>query len=151
VVGDGRIVLAGGIAGFGSSVKVQSFLDQGSFATLQWDTYADSGGSLTLGGWTTQPAYAAGLLYVGRPAPSGTGFPPYQELFILDVSRSPGSPQFVVDQQSGAGGTPALAGPCVYSIGQAGLMAFCRNLTPDDEDLDSGGPVPPDGVAPIEN
>ena len=149
VIGDGRIVLAGGIAGFGSNVKVQSFIDHGSFAALQWDTFADSAGALSVGGWTTQPAYAAGFLYVGRPAPSGTGFPPYQELFILDTTRSPGSAQFVVDQHSGAGGTPAIAGPCVYSIGHNGLMAFCGERTPGD--LAGDGPLPHDGSSPIEN
>jgi outer membrane protein assembly factor BamB len=141
VIGDGRIILAGGIAGFGSTVKVQSFVDHGSFATLQWDTHTDSGGSLTLGGWTTQPAYSGGYLYVGKPAPPGAGFPPYEELFILDLARTPNSPLFVVDQHNGAGGTPAIDGPCLYSIGDLGLFAFCRTSAPQTRELDGGGPI----------
>lgn len=148
VIGDGRIILAGGIGGFGSTVKVQSFFDHGSFATLQWDTHNDSGGLLTLGGWTTQPAYSGGFLYVGKPAPPGAGFPPYEELFILDLARTPSSPFFIVDRHSGAGGTPAIDGPCLYSIGDLGLFAFCRNVMP--QDLDAGGPIHENDAYPLD-
>jgi len=119
----GRIYLAGGIDGFGSVVKVQAFADAGRSVVRLWDTYADTGGTLVLGGWTNQPVWADGRLYVGTPS-RGSFFGPYTDLYVLDLSRAPAEPGFVADHFVGAGGSPAVAGGWLYSLGQAGLVAL---------------------------
>lgn len=123
VTDDGLIYLAGGIDGYGSAVKVQAFRDLGASAQLVWDTHAATSGTLEVGGWSTQPLFDSGWLFVGRPGAAG---PPalYEELFLLDVTRMPGSIGFVVDSFAGAGESPAVHHGVLYSIGSDGLFAF---------------------------
>lgn len=128
VIGDGRIALAGGIGGsFGSATKVQLFADNGSSAALIWDTHVATGGTLSVGGWSTHPVFARGSLFVGQPATSGE-IAPFEKLFILNLGYAPGQPGFVGGERTGAGGSPAFSGQCVYSIGSAGLVALGRPL-----------------------
>ncbi len=122
VSGDGRVFLPAGIEGFGSAVKVQAFRDLGSSAELLWDTYADTGGALRVGGWTNHALYSGGLLYCGVPA-GGAFFGPYVELVILDTQRHPSEPGFVAARHAGAGASPALA-DALFSIGEDGLVAL---------------------------
>lgn len=144
VCDDGLILLAGGLDGFGSAVKVQAFDDFGASAALIWDTYTAPGGPISLGGWTFQPARHERVLFVGRPSTS-VFFGPYAELYILDLDRLPGQPGFILDQSLLGGGNPAIAGGWIYSIGSQGLTAFrqtlrgdvnCDGLT-DNEDIDA--------------
>jgi outer membrane protein assembly factor BamB len=123
VTDDGRVFLSGGIAGFGSAVKVQAWRDLGGTVTALWDTYQATGGSLVVGGRTHQPAYADGLLYAGRPS-AGLPYGPNVELLILDTTRMPADPGFVVARYGGAGDSPALADGRLYSPGSGGLLAF---------------------------
>jgi outer membrane protein assembly factor BamB len=125
VVGD-HIYLSAGINGFGSVPKVQAFRDDGVSAVKVWDTYVDTGGSLIIGGWTHEPLYADGLLYVGRIPLSGSFYGAYTDFYMLDVSRSPTDSQFIRDHRAGMGSSPALANGRLYTIGPSGLSAIAR-------------------------
>lgn len=126
VTDGGRIYLAGGLDDAGSVIKTQTFQDHDNHATLVWDTYADTGGSLIVGGWTNQPVYSRGYLYVGTPneVPPLLYFEPNTDLYVLDASKTPGDPGFIVAHHSGAGGSPAIADGTIYSFGNGGLYAF---------------------------
>jgi len=125
VTDDGRIYLSAGLAGFGSAVKVQAFQDHGQSVALLWDTHADTGGELVVGGWTHQLVYARGYLYTGTPRDEPDNyFLPYTDLYILDASTTPDDPCFIVAHCHGTGGSPAMADGTVYSIGEDGLLAF---------------------------
>lgn len=133
VVSGDRIYLSGGLPGFGSAPKVQAFHDSGTSAVKLWDTYADSGGQLIVGGWSHQMALAGSMLYVGRIPSGGTSWSPYTDLYLLDTSRTPSQPGFVAQVRSGVGSSPALSGGRVYSIGTAGLAALaeCADFSGD--------------------
>lgn len=125
VTDDGRIYLSAGLAGFGSAVKVQAFQDHGQSVALLWDTHADTGGELVVGGWTHQLVYARGYLYTGTPRDEPDNyFLPYTDLYILDASTTPDDPCFIVAHCHGTGGSPAMADGTLYSIGEDGLLAF---------------------------
>lgn len=124
VVRGNRVYLSAGIQGFGSVPKVQAFDDLGTHAVKAWDTWNDTGGALAVGGWTVQPTLVGHLLYVGRGPTSGNFYGPAVELFVLDVTRAPGQPGFVVQQRSGFGSAPALAGGRLLTLGANGLFAL---------------------------
>lgn len=127
VTGDGRIVVSGGIGGpFGSAPKVQMFVDNGNSASLVWDSHVDTAGALSIGGWATQPVFACGYLFVGQP-PDGD-LSPYLKLQMLNLNYQPGQPGFVRSEHIGAGGSPAINGQSLYSIGTDGLVAIGRRL-----------------------
>ncbi len=131
------VLLSGGIVGFNSEPKIQRFAPDGNQATLLWE--ASAGNGVPVGGYAHHPARVGDRLYVGRPSTS-MFFGPHTDLYILDLGREPNDPAFVVDQYSGAGGTPALAYGRLFSIGPAGLVAF----EPSDEcaaDTDASGTV----------
>ncbi len=124
VVGGGRVYVAAGIQGFGSVPKVQAFADNGNSASKLWDTYVDSGGTLVVGGWTHQPVLAGSTLFVGKIPLSGDFYGAYTDLFLLDVTRTPGQAGFVRQQRSGCGSSPAVTDGRVYTIGATGLFAL---------------------------
>lgn len=136
IVDGDRIFLAAGVTGFGSAPKVEAFQDHGNVATKLWDTYADSAGTLIVGGWTHQPVLGGDVLYCGRIAPSGPFFGAYVEMFMLDVTKSPTDEGFVVDHRIGYGSSPAISNGRIYSIGPDGLHAVaargdvCSGLNP---------------------
>lgn len=123
VVDGDRIYLSAGIPGFGSAPKVQAFADHGAFAAKLWDSFVDTGGALVVGGWTHQPVYSDGVLYCGRIATGNVFFGAYIEMFLLDVTRAPTEPEFVVDHVVGFGSSPAISDGRLYSIGPDGLHA----------------------------
>lgn len=167
VLDDGRVVLSGGLAGFGASPSIQLFDDLGSSAVMLWDsalaTWSDTNGNgvrdageyLSIGGWTHQPvAFAASgstrLLVGTLPAGSGTASP-CTHLRVVDLAAAPSSPSFVVSTFLGAGSTPAMVGASIYTIGASGLHAFGPRFdvnadgSIDIEDLhgwESSGTVP---------
>jgi outer membrane protein assembly factor BamB len=119
---DGRLLLSGGIDGFGSAVKVQRFHDSGSSGSLTWET---TNLLPAIGGWTHQPARSGDVLFAGAPnTDAGSFFGPYTDLFLIDMARDPNDAGFVLDSFSGAGGSPAIAYGRLYSIGTAGLVAL---------------------------
>ena len=145
VVGDGRIYLAAGLDGYGSAVKVQAFEDHGTWAEKVWETQTWTRCGAAVGGWTLQPVWSRGYLYVGTPPPGTDPSQPYTELCILNTQRQPDDPGFVVSVHAGAGASPAVADGTVYSLGTAGLLAF----DPSFEclaDLDGDGVV---GIADL--
>jgi outer membrane protein assembly factor BamB len=125
VTADGHLFLSAGLDGYGSAVKIQAFQDHGDSCSALWDTHADAGAGLIVGGWTHQPAHARGYLYVGTPPGPGAGFyGAYTDLYVLDTAATPADPDFIVAHLPGAGGSPALADGTLYSFGQAGLFAL---------------------------
>jgi len=133
IVDGNRLYLSAGLNGFGSTPKVQCFRDDGASAVKLWDTAADTGGSLSVGGWTLQPVLSNGILYAGRiPAGASTSLP-YTDLLLLDLARSPGDAGFVRQSRAGAGSSPALSGGRLYSLGPAGLnaLAACGDFSGD--------------------
>jgi outer membrane protein assembly factor BamB len=145
VTDGGLIFLAAGIDGFGSAVKIQAFRDLGSEAEPLWDTYQDTNGGLIVGGWTHQPVYSRGLLYAGTPDETAF-FAPYSDLYVLNVARHPGEPEFVVAHCGGAGGSPAVAGGVLCSLGRDGLFAFEPRFSSNE----TAAPASPGQVSPIE-
>jgi hypothetical protein len=112
-------------------VKIQAFADHGASASPLWDTWVDSGGSLSVGGWALQPALARGRLYAGTLGTDAEGGL-FRDLRILDVAAAgPGDPAFVRAAHAGAGGSPAIADGMLYSVGPAGLVAFDLGLRGD--------------------
>ncbi|MFN0135211.1 MAG: PQQ-binding-like beta-propeller repeat protein [Phycisphaerae bacterium] len=124
VVAGNRIFVSGGIDGYaGTATRVQAFVDNGTNASMLWDTHVATGGQLCVGGWTAQPAYSLGRLYVGQPA-SGVDFGFYQRLYVLDTTLPPTDANFVSSTHVGSGGSVAIEGRVVYSIGADGLFAL---------------------------
>lgn len=124
VVAGNRIFLSGGIDGFaGTASRVQAFLDNGSSASMLWDTHTATGGQLRVGGWTSEPAYSLGRLYIGQAAlDSNAAY--HQQLFVLDTTLPPNDPGFVSSSHVGSGGTVAINAGVVFSIGVDGLFAL---------------------------
>lgn len=149
---DGRIVLSGGIAGFGTLPTIEVFQDLCSSATRLWDsvsaTWVDSnqndapdvGEYLVVGGRTQQPIVSTrggspALLVPTPPFNLDQDDTTYSTaLQILELDADPMSPAFIRDQFTGAGSSPALADRNIYTIGQAGLFAF--GPTPARLDVD---------------
>ena len=126
VVGE-MIFVSGGVPGdFSSKPKVQAFRDLGDKAELMWDTSVDLPG-IAVGGWTAQPSYAPGKLYVGAQdqpydalwRPNGNNY-----LYVLDVTRRPSDEGFVISQVDGCGNGPVVTHDSVYSVGPNALMKF---------------------------
>ncbi len=144
VLGDGRVLLSSGIAGFGSVPSVQMFTDAGQTGTLLWDSaistwndgnangVLDDGEFSVFGGWNTQPigmpgsSFAQPRALVGTlsSASGGGAVSQYAPLSALNVNVGPPLPGFVVAQSTQGGATACVLGGGVYSIGPAGLVAF---------------------------
>ncbi len=136
VVGD-MIYISGGLDGYGSRPKVEAYRDLGQSVEKVWETPA----GLTIGGWTHQPVYGNGMLYVGAiPVGGGDGYymGPYTDLYILDLSKVPGDTGFIMDHFGGCGSSPAVTHNSVYSIGYDGLHKFYQPGFVGDID-DNGG------------
>ena len=129
VVGD-MIFVSGGLSGpFGSKPKLQAFHDLGDRAKLDWDTSVALPDE-AIGGWTAQPCYASGKLYVGGITSVGDYFGAYDTLYILDVSCRPEDPGFVIHEaQEGCGNSPVVTHDSVYSIGPNALTRFYQPCT----------------------
>jgi hypothetical protein len=112
VVGD-KIYISGGFEGYGSRPKIEAYQDHGLTVTKLWET----GSEMFVGGWTTQPVYANGKLYIGSIASGGNYFGTYTDLYILDVSYTPDDPGFIIDTYSGGGNSPAVTYNSIYTIG----------------------------------
>ncbi|MCG3137834.1 MAG: Outer membrane protein assembly factor BamB [Phycisphaerae bacterium] len=129
VVGQ-RVYLTGGIFGFGQFPTLQAFQDNTTSAALLWDTYADTydpedpDAALLIGGWTHQPVYAGGRIYVGTVPDGFDTTAPYTDLYILNPGLAPGDSGFIIDHFVGAGSSPAIVSGWLFTIGQAGMHAF---------------------------
>lgn len=147
-LGDGRVVLSTGIASppgfpdFGSRPSIQLFQDNGATADLIWDsaldTWNDANGNsvidpgeyLAIGGWTHQPVFVdddddCPRLIVGAPPTNASSlFDPNTDLLVIDLDLAPSDAGFIIEAFAGAGGSPAVVGNAIYSVGTAGLVAF---------------------------
>ena len=129
VVAGGKIFLAGGD-------------NYDSFGIPKLDAYDEATGNWLwetelVGGWTHQIAYAGGYLYAGEFPSDDYSFGAYSNLHVLDVSKTPADPGFVVSVNPDAGGSPAVVNGTVYSIGAGGLYAIDQALA--DAGADSYG------------
>lgn len=136
---DGRVLLSGGIDGFGTVPSLRLYQDLGSSATLLFDsaldTFVDADGDfaldpgefLRLGGWTLQPAVALrgsrAQALIGVPSTTGT-FAASPLLYLVDLNQHPSSPAFIRASFPGAGGSAALGDLAAFSVGTTGLHAF---------------------------
>ncbi len=152
---DGRVVLSTGIPGFGSQPSLQVFEDHTTSATLVLDTATDSwiddgdgviesGEFLSMGGWTHQAVVVSAggmtLAYAGSPAAS-SGFMPYTDLRLVDLDADPSEPGFVLDHFAPAGGSAAVVGDTMYTIGPGGLTAFGLLVPALEPDVNGDGGV----------
>jgi outer membrane protein assembly factor BamB len=127
VVGEALYVSAGIVGPYGSRPKVQCFRDTGQGAERVWET----GAGLNVGGWTSQPVYAWGKLYVGAQdeaygvdwRPNGQGY-----LYILDLTKDPHDPAFVLASVKGVGNSPVVTHNSVYSVGPKAVARFHEPL-----------------------
>jgi hypothetical protein len=137
-----QVLLSSGIRGYGSAPSLELFADTGGSATLLWDsaldTWSDTNGngvidpgeSLAVGSWTYQPIVeitpSSRRVLAGTPATSGSSFAANTDLYLLDLTKSPHDPGFILDHAAGPGGTPAASYGSTYSVGFTGLSAFGR-------------------------
>jgi outer membrane protein assembly factor BamB len=158
VLPGGRVLVSGGIQGFGTVPSLRLYEDHGTFGVPVWDSALDTwqdlnanglmdlGEYLRVGGWTQQPV---AMIFAGRThilagvVPAGQATQPSPELFLIDVDAMPGSSGFVIGTHTGAGGSPAPAGVGAYSVGASGLIA----LGPDTGALDGDA----DGVRTVDD
>lgn len=148
VLGDGRIVLSTGIAGFGSLPMVQVFAEQNLGAALVWDSMSatwedrdgdgsvDLGEFLVLGGWNHQPIVARStertILYAGAIPVEGNLFGAYSDLYAIDLGCSEGDERrgpegmefLILGSFRGCGTSPVIAGGLLLSVGDGGLFSF---------------------------
>ncbi len=133
-----EILLSTGYDGFGSIPTLELLArDDTAPNTLSmlWDSWTAA--SLRVAGWNHQPA--ATLSRVRHSAAVGTiaanaNTLAGQNLKIIDLTQPPTSPGFVIQSTTQAGGSVALAGLNLYSIGTAGLCAFGPAWTNADID-----------------
>ena len=151
-----RVLLSGGLSGFGTRPTLQLFTDHDSHATLEWESSTatwidanangqmDPGEYLSIGGWSHQPVVStiAGLrAFVGTlssASGSGTGTA-CMTLTQIDLNTLPAPGGFVVSQAAACGSSPAIADANLYTIGAQGLYAF--GPTPPQFDVDADGQV----------
>jgi hypothetical protein len=133
----GFVALAGGINGYGTTQTVQFYRDLTTDAALVWDT----NGVLNVGGYTNQPVVlrfgGKNLLAVGSQPSDQVG--PSSHLYLLDLSLSPQQSNFVAMEYLQVGGSPAVAGASLYSIGPGGLVAL--GATPHCLDVNEAGDI----------
>ena len=138
-LGGGRVVVSGGVPGFGSAPSIQLFQETGGSAVRLWDTALDTwtdlngngsmepGEYLLVGGWTHQPVAtvgAAGNRILAGATPLSAWTAPCTDLYLLDLTRQPDDPAFILEHATNAGSTPAVAAGAVFTIGAAGLYAL---------------------------
>ncbi len=151
VLPSGDVLVSGGLATggvdflpfFGSLPSIQYIDDEGPAASLLWDsalaTHDDLNSNgfwdfgepfLSIGGWTHQPIALSiqGIphLLVGTlpQTQPGVNIDHNTDLQLIDLTKMPTEPGFIVDQASGTGDTPAYASGWVFTGGSTGIRAF---------------------------
>ncbi len=132
IVVDDMVFICGGLNGYGSRPKLQAFKDLGDTVTMLWETPPE----MVIGGWTHQPVYAEGRLYVGAIPTNGGDFSPYTDLYIVDANKEPNDTGFIIDHYEGCGSSPAVTYEGIYSIGMEGLHKFHQPAIAQDIDGD---------------
>lgn len=151
VLDNGEVIVSGGIATgifdflpfFGSLPSIQYITDTNNTPTVLWDSAIetlndtntngvwDFGESfLSIGGWTHQPIALTinntPMLLVGTHAQTtpGVQFAHNTDLQIIDLTQFPTDPEFITEQFTGAGSTPAMVHGWIYTTGETGIHAF---------------------------
>ncbi|MDX2132890.1 MAG: PQQ-binding-like beta-propeller repeat protein [Planctomycetota bacterium] len=135
----GRILLSGGISGFGSVPSVRLYADAGATVATVWDSALDSwvdadhdgtidpGEYLRVGGWSNQPVVfefaGSTLAACGVPGTGAANTHP-SDLLLLDLSEHPSAPSFVRASHPGIGASPAAGGLMLFATGAGGLGAL---------------------------
>ncbi|MCK4753009.1 MAG: PQQ-binding-like beta-propeller repeat protein [Planctomycetes bacterium] len=135
VVAGDKIYVSGGFTYDGSRPKVEAYQDLGNSAIKLWETPSN----MVVGGWTNQPVYANGKLYVGAIPLDGNYFGSYTELYILDVTLTPSDANFVIDHYDTkeCGSNPAVTYDSIYTMGYDGLFKFHQPALLGDVDKDN--------------
>ncbi len=165
---DGRILLAGGLWGYGTIPSLEIFVDHGPTVTRAWhsvldtwqdadsDSIIDAGEFFAVGGWNQQPIANAPSpitspipreIWLGAiPSAPETGAA-YATLYNLDLTRlppigtlsGPSDRSFVIATRAGAGASPCPTDRSIYSTGTSGLTAL--GPIPGRYDVNSDGRV----------
>jgi hypothetical protein len=153
------VLLSGGIRGFGSAPSLELVQDHGASAAMLWDSALDTwtdlnsngvldpGEFLAIGNWTFQPIASdpaspgAIRALASTPPLSGGSFSYSTDLLLLDLTKSPHDPGFIIDQIPGPGGTPAAAFGSLYSVAAAGLYALGPGVCFANCDLSTAPPT----------
>jgi outer membrane protein assembly factor BamB len=162
---DGRILLAGGLWGYGTIPSLEIFVDHGPTVTRAWhsvldtwqdsdlDSIIDAGEFFAVGGWNQQPITNSVSdqipreLWLGAlPSSPETGAS-YAALHNLDLTKlppiatlsGPSDRSFVIATRAGAGASPCPADRSIYSTGTAGLTAL--GPIPGRYDINNDGRV----------
>ena len=122
---DGRVLLSCGLSGFGTHPSLQLFEDNGTSATMLWDTWLDAGPSV--GYWTHTPVVIEslmGMYALASAPPPGDPFGPAPSAMLLDLSKVPSDPGFVVETLAGVGITAIGPGGRAFGVGSSGLRMY---------------------------
>jgi len=111
VVVDGRVYLCGGCDGFSELV---TYCFDANSGELIWSTSPKE----SIGDWRCSPAFADGLLFVGRP-----NFIEFRGTFALNATSGE-----VVWSYPEGGSSPSLAGGMLFTIGGGRVYAFGDDL-----------------------
>jgi len=154
---NGDVVVSGGIAVgafdflpfFGSLPSIEYIQDNGSSASMLWDSALDTLDDLnnngiwdfgepflSIGGWTHQPITldlnGAPMLLVGTLPETTPGvlFGHNTDIQMVDLSKTPTDPGFITQHYVGAGSTPAIVSSWIYTTGAEGVYAFAPPSPP---------------------
>lgn len=119
---DGRVLLSGGIEGFGTHPSLQLFADNGTSATLLWDTWLDGGPSV--GYWMHTPVVIEsimGMYALASVAPPGDPYGPAPATLLIDLSKQPSDAGFVAQTLEGVGISALGVGGRAWGVGSTGL------------------------------
>lgn len=154
----GRILLSGGYEGFGTVPTLDLYTDLGASVTQTWssldtwndlneDGYVSPGEYLRIGGWMQQPIalHFAGHTYAYVGVLPSEPFPdPVEELYLVNVDRTPTCGSFFLDKAEDTGGPPVFAGDLIYSGYSNQLSGF--GIAPAHADIDMNGRVNLDDI-----
>ena len=104
---NGKIYVCGGCEGFS---ELHTYCFDAYSGELIWRTSSEE----EIGDWRCSPAYADGLVFVGRP-----DFTDYNGLFALNATTGE-----IVWSYPAGGSSPAVAGGMVFTIGKGRVYAF---------------------------
>lgn len=155
VLANSDVIVSSGIATgafdflpfFGSLPSIQYIHDDGNNASLAWDsaleTHIDTNNNgvwdfnepyLSIGGWTHQPITLTinntPMLLVGTlpQTTPGVQVGHNTDLHLIDLTKLPNDPDFIVHSFLGAGSTPAIIDGWIYTSGANGIHGFSPSV-----------------------
>ncbi|MFO0857681.1 MAG: PQQ-binding-like beta-propeller repeat protein [Phycisphaerales bacterium] len=132
------IVMSTGYDGFGSVPSLELLARDTTGMSMVWNSWTAA--ALRIGGWNHQPAATLTrgkhLLVTGTIA-ANANTNPAQGLKIIDLTLPPSNPNFAMQGNALAGGSVAIAGLNIFSVGSAGLCEFGPSWTKADIDANA--------------